>query len=79
MAEPSNTQPATGGPTIRPEDIHMPPSSYWPIVLALGITIILFGFAASFPFVIFGVLLSLIAAIGWVTEPGYEPIEHEHH
>jgi hypothetical protein len=74
----SDTTHQTPSSTIKPEDIHLPPSSYWPIVLALGISLILAGFAIHFSALIAGVLLSLVSTVGWVTEPGYEPPD-EHH
>jgi len=55
--------------TISPEDIHMPPNSFWPIVLALGFVIILGGLALSWPLAIIGVLMVFVSAIGWVIEP----------
>lgn len=74
MAEP--TQGQVSEKKIRPEDIVLPNSSFWPILLALGITIILAGLAISWPFIIVGLLVSLIAAIGWIIEP---PHPEEHH
>lgn len=55
--------------TITPEDIHMPPNSFWPIILALGFVIILGGLAISWPMAIIGVLMVLVSTIGWVIEP----------
>ena len=50
------------------------------IILALGITLILAGLAIHFSAIIFGVILALVATLGWITEPGYEyPSEDEHH
>ena len=60
---------------VKPEDIVMPNSSYWPILLALSITILLAGIAISWPFVIMGLIASLICAIGWLIEPAHD----EHH
>ncbi len=63
--------------TITPEDIHIPPPSYWPIVLAFGLVCIVGGFAASLSLVVTGVLITLSAVIGWVIEPGFEyPEDH---
>jgi hypothetical protein len=54
---------------VRPEDIHLPPSSYWPIVLAFGFSAIVAGLALSLALTIMGVVITLVAVIGWVIEP----------
>jgi hypothetical protein len=56
---------------IKPEDIVMPNSSYWPILLALSLTILLGGLAIDWSFIIVGLLASLICAIGWLIEPAH--------
>jgi len=61
---------------ITPEDIHLPPNSYWPIVLALGFTFIIGGLAISFSMSIVGVFIALVSAIGWVIEPVHDDEEH---
>ena len=63
--------------TVSPEDIHMPPPSFWPIVLAFGLVCIVGGLAANLAFVVLGVIISLSATIGWVIEPGFS-IEEDH-
>lgn len=65
----ATTNVQTEESTISPEDIHMPPNSFWPIILALGFVIILGGLAISWPLAIVGVLMVLVSAIGWVIEP----------
>jgi hypothetical protein len=54
---------------IRPEDIHLPPNSYWPIILAFGFTCIVGGLALNIAMTLLGVVLTLVSAIGWVIEP----------
>ncbi len=54
---------------IKPEDIHLPPNSYWPIVLAFGFTCLVGGLALHIAMAIMGVVITLVAAIGWVIEP----------
>lgn len=54
---------------ITPDDIHMPPNSYWPIVLALGFVMIMAGLAFNISLIILGVITVLTAAVGWVIEP----------
>ena len=67
-AEQTKTE-TTGELTIKPEDIHLPPNSYWPIVLAFGFGAIVTGLAVNIAITIVGVVIILVAAIGWVIEP----------
>ena len=64
--------------TIKPEDIHLPPNSFWPIILAFGFGMIAFGLAVSLPLVIIGVVVTLVASIGWVIEPVHLEEEEGH-
>ena len=61
---------------IKPEDIHMPPNSYWPIILAFGLSFIMAGLAFSLSLIVTGVIISLVATVGWVIEPGYSVEDH---
>ncbi len=61
---------------IKPEDIHLPPSSFWPIVLAFGFSCIVGGAALSLALMIVGVIITLVSAIGWVIEPVHAPENH---
>lgn len=58
-----------GEGTVRPEDIHMPPPSFWPILLALGFSMIVGGLAVSLALVLVGVIITLTSAVGWCIEP----------
>ena len=62
---------------IKPEDIHMPPNSYWPILLALGFALILAGAAINVALAVAGVILFLVALVGWLIEPGYAMGEND--
>ncbi|MCK6626710.1 MAG: cytochrome c oxidase subunit 4 [Anaerolineae bacterium] len=62
--------------TIKPEDIHLPPNSYWPIVLAFGFSCILGGLALNIALTIVGVVVTLVSAIGWVIEPVHAEADH---
>jgi TRAP-type C4-dicarboxylate transport system permease small subunit len=55
-------------PEIPPagEDIHLPGPSVQPVLLAASITLGLVGITTFFPFVIAGVLMSLIIIVRWV-------------
>ncbi len=48
----------------KPQNIPHP--TYWPIVLALGITLIFWGFVTYYLISILGVILLIIAMVGWI-------------
>ena len=62
--------------SIKPEDIHLPPSSYWPIILAFGFSLLVAGLALNIALTITGVVLLLVAIVGWLIEPIH--LEEEH-
>ena len=62
---------------FKPEDIHMPPNSYWPILLSLGFVLILAGAAINIALAVAGLILFLVALVGWLIEPGYSIEEHD--
>ncbi|MCB0102138.1 MAG: cytochrome c oxidase subunit 4 [Anaerolineales bacterium] len=59
-------------------DIHLPSPSFWPITLALGLTLIAIGVVSSFIVSIVGVIVLLIAIAGWTMENRADGME-EHH
>jgi hypothetical protein len=67
----------TAETTIKPEDIHLPSNSIWPIILAFGFSLIAFGLAINVALVIVGAVITLVATIGWVIEPVH-PEEEGH-
>ena len=48
--------------------IHMPSPSYWPIVLAFGLPVIMFGLIYSLLISVIGGVIVLFAAYGWALE-----------
>jgi len=64
--------------TIKPEDIHLPPNSYWPIVLAFGFVLVIAGLALSLALALTGVIIAFVAGIGWVIEPVHDESEGHH-
>ena len=64
------------GTTIKPEDIHLPSNSFWPIILAFGFSMIAFGLAVNLALVIIGAVVTLVATIGWVIEPAHPEEQH---
>jgi hypothetical protein len=63
----------SSGSNIKPEDIHLPPSSFWPIVLAFGFSCIVGGAALNLAVAVIGIIITLVATIGWVIEPVHVP------
>jgi cytochrome c oxidase subunit 1 len=51
--------------------IHMPPNSYWPIVSALGVTLLLSGMIFGWWVGIPGLLLMLTGLYSWAFEPAH--------
>jgi len=49
--------------------IHMPPSSYWPAVAALGIALLMSGMIFGWWFGIPGLLIMLVGLYSWAFEP----------
>ena len=76
MSEVAENTLQTAETTVKPEDIHLPPNSFWPIILAFGFTLIVGGAALSIALTIMGVIITLVATIGWVIEPVHEAESH---
>lgn len=49
-------------------EIHLPPPSYWPIVLALGLLLIAVGIIFGLVISALGVIVLLVAIAGWTQE-----------
>lgn len=50
------------------EEGHLPAPSIWPMVLAAGVTLLLFGVVTSLVFSVFGALLMVLSMHGWIQE-----------
>lgn len=59
-------------------EIHLPPPSYWPIVLAFGMTLICAGVVSNIIVSIFGVIVTIVAIAGWTME-NRELSQEKHH
>ncbi len=57
---------STGWGIPRPEKLS--PPTYWPVVMALGITVVMWGLATTFLLSGVGLLLFGLALAGWVGE-----------
>jgi cytochrome c oxidase subunit 1 len=49
-------------------DIHLPSPSYWPIILALGMTLIAIGMVSTIFVSLVGIVVLLAAIAGWTWE-----------
>jgi hypothetical protein len=56
----------------RPQPEHLAESTVWPVALALGITLILWGLVSSLMITGFGATLFAGALAGWITEIRHE-------
>lgn len=56
------------GRTAAPPAVELPASTAWPIILALGVTLMFAGLLTSASLSALGVVLSLAASIGWFRE-----------
>lgn len=68
------TEQTTVGPHTPGEhgEIHLPPPSHWPIVMAIGISAALAGVVINTFMWIVGVLVILVALAGWIVELGHD-------
>ena len=58
-----------------PREIEVPASTAWPLVLALGFTLVFAGLLTSASVSILGAVLALAGCVGWFRE--VFPHEHE--
>ena len=68
MSEPTGTVP------VEDEEphIHLPPPSFWPIVLAIGTAMALAGIVIHPAVWIVGIVVFLVALAGWLRELGQD-------
>jgi cytochrome c oxidase subunit 1 len=65
----STPRPWIPVPEEIPHEIHMPRPSYWPVVVALGVFMVLSGFIFSPIESAIGVVLLVAGVCGWAFEP----------
>lgn len=59
--------------------IHLPPPSFWPIVLAAGILLIAVGLVSTSIISVIGVVVVLAGIVGWTWENRSLEIHEEAH
>ena len=69
--------PITAGePHVDPDTIHMPSPSYWPVIIAAGVTLIAAGLLTHYALSFVGGIIAFIGTIGWSNEPATAPQSH---
>jgi hypothetical protein len=63
----------TPPPVAEPQTIEMPAPTAWPLALALGITLVFSGLVTNAIVSVVGVILTLVAGVGWWREVLPEP------
>lgn len=75
----TNTVTSTPGEDAHEEEIHMPSPSWSPIILALGMTLLIFGVSlASIVFVPLGAVITLIGLGTWIYDEINNASAHAH-
>ncbi|CCF86216.1 protein cytochrome c oxidase subunit IV [Nitrolancea hollandica] len=58
----------SGGERAGQVSLHLPSPSVWPVVVAAGLTLVMFGFITHPGFVAMGILLMILGLGRWVGE-----------
>lgn len=64
---------------VLPKPEHIPAPTYWPVVMAAGITLLAFGVVTSLIVSGVGVFLFIIALVGWIGDIRNEQRENHKH
>ncbi len=59
----------------RPQPAVLPRPTYWPVVMALGITFVAWGILTTWIITAVGALLFVLALVGWIGEIKHEQRE----
>ncbi len=60
-------------------DIHLPDMSYYPLILAAGLTIVAAGLMTYIPVIVIGAIVLLWGLLGWAYEPVNDPDPESSH
>lgn len=75
----TNTVTPTQGEEAHEEEIHLPPPSWSPIILALGMTLLVFGVSlASIVFLPLGAVITLVGLGTWIYDEIKNAGAHAH-
>ncbi len=81
MSKSQTSQPTAE--SLEPRSVEMPRPTAWPIVIALGITLVMLGAATEPTFSIVGIVLFVVSLVGWISNllpgrgHGHEPISSQ--
>jgi hypothetical protein len=64
---------------VLPKPEHIPAPTYWPVVMAAGITFLAFGVVTSLIVSAVGAFLFILALVGWIGDIRNEQKEHDSH
>jgi hypothetical protein len=77
---PEHIQPSREEVPPPGEAVHLPEPSYLPVIVGLGVSIAVVGIVITWPLVVIGVLITLVAVVRWIRETRQEmgelPLEH---
>jgi cytochrome c oxidase subunit I len=62
-------QTVSPGTAERVTHIHMPPPSYWPLILAFGVAVIAIGVIFNWFIIPVGIVILFTGLIGWIRQP----------
>lgn len=77
-AEPPSKSPALAVPDDawgKPRPYVIPRATYWPAMMAFGITFLLWGFVTSLVVLFAGVIVFAVSLAGWIGEMRHEQEE----
>ena len=60
-------------------DIHLPDMSYYPLILAVGLTIVAAGLMTYIPVIVIGAIVLVWGLLGWAYEPVNDPDPESSH
>jgi hypothetical protein len=72
----ASTHQAPAGWLLLPEE-ELPKATYWPVIMGLAITLIVFGIITTIIITIVGFILFAVSLIGWIGDVQNE--KHGHH
>ena len=78
MAEPGEYKNQNSKSNLYPERWHKPKPetvaepTYWPVILAAGITLLAWGVVTSYPMSVLGLGMTIVAVVNWIRDIRHE-------
>ena len=76
QAREAGQEPPPAEAHVDERTIHMPSPSYWPIVIAFGVTWIAGGILTYYALSVVGGLIAFVGVLGWGNEPASAQSDH---